>query len=122
MQWLVRAAKCAPKRILKVWGNRVNLRRESCASGVRSGFESKDGEGANSFGWKILGVSRVVSYSWRIRWSLNSRNHMTSLQDPRWGVGPGDGASQRLNLRALLWACPAHGYIEPNRLRIEVRI
>jgi len=62
--------------------------------------------GANPFVWTILGVSHVVSYSWRIRWPLNNRNHTISLQDHRWGWGAGDGASQRLNVRALLWACP----------------
>jgi hypothetical protein len=55
--------------------------------GVRSCFESKDGMGANPFVWTILGVSHVVSYSWRIRWPLNNRNHTISLQDHRWGVG-----------------------------------
>src|ERR1035438_4697116 len=41
--------------------------------------------GANPFGWTILGVSRVISYSWRIGWLLNNRNHTTSLQDHKVG-------------------------------------
>ena len=43
MQWLVRAAKCAPKRILKVWGNWVDKRWDKLCLGVRSCFESIDG-------------------------------------------------------------------------------
>src|ERR1035441_1853291 len=64
----------------------MKKRGKSCASGCAPGFESKDGMAANPFGWTILGVSRVISYSWRIRWPLNNRNHTTSLQYLTWGA------------------------------------